>query len=89
MAAEEIKSSWQEYTEEQFRDFNEPDRHDGVVTHPEPDILECKVKWDSGSTVFNKASGCDGIPVQLFKTLEDDVIRVLLSTCQQIWKTQQ
>ena len=64
-------------------DINEPDNYDGVVSHPEPDILECKVKWDSGSTVFNKASGCDGIPVQLFKTLKDDAIKVLHSICQQ------
>ena len=71
------------------KDLNEPDYYDGVVSHPEPDILECEVKWALGSTAVNKASGCDGIPVELFKTLKDDAIKVLHSICQQIWKTQQ
>ena len=71
------------------KDLNELDNYDGVVSHPEPDILECEVKWALGSTAVNKASGCDGIPVELFKTLKDDAIKVLHSICQQIWKTQQ
>ena len=71
------------------KDLNELDYYDGVVSHPEPDILECEVKWSLGSTVVNIASGCDGIPVELFKTLKDDAIKVLHSTCPQIWKTQQ
>ena len=71
------------------KDLNEPDYYDDVVSHPEPDILECKVKWVLGSTAVNKASGCDGIPVDLFKTLKDDTIKVFHSVCQQIWKTQQ
>ena len=78
------------YAEELYRkDLNEPDNRDGVVSHPEPDILESEVKWALGSTVVNKASRCDGIPVELFKTLKDDVIKVLHSISQQIWKTQQ
>ena len=68
--------------------INEPDYYDYVISHPEPDILESKVKWALGSTAVNKASGCNGIPVELFKTLEDDAIKVLHSICQQIWKTQ-
>ena len=71
------------------KDLNEPDYYDGVISHPEPDILECEVKWVLGSTAVNKASGCDGIPVDLFKTLKDDAIKVFHSVCQQIWKTQQ
>ena len=71
------------------KDLNELDYYNGVVSHPEPDILECEVKWALGSTAVNKASGCDGIPVELFKTLKDDAIKVLHSICQQIWKTQQ
>ena len=71
------------------KDLNEPDYSDGVVSHPEPDILECEVKWVLGSTAVNKASGCDGIPVDLFKTLKDDTIKVFHSVCQQIWKTRQ
>ena len=71
------------------KDLNEPDFYLGVVSHPEPDILECEVKWSLGSTVVNIASGCDGIPVELFKTLKDGAIKVLHSICQQIWKTQQ
>ena len=71
------------------KDLNEPDNYDGVVSHPEADILECEVKWALGSAAVHKASGCDGIPVELFKTLKDDAIKVLHSICQQIWKTQQ
>ena len=71
------------------KDLNDPDYHDGVVSHPEPDILESEVKWTLGSTAINKASGCNGIPVELFKTLQDDAIKVLYSICQQIWKTQE
>ena len=71
------------------RDLNEPDCNYGVVSHPEPDILECEVKWTLGSTAVNKASGCDGIPVELFKILKDNAIKALHSICQQIWKTQQ
>ena len=70
-------------------DFHEPDNHNGVVSHPEPDILECEVKWTLGSPALNKASGRNGIPVKLFKTLKDNAIKVLHSICQQIWKTQQ
>ena len=87
---EEIKKRWKEYMEELYKkDLDEPDYYDGVVSHPESDILECEVKWDLGSTAVSKASGCDGIPVELFKTLKDDAIKVLHSICQQIWKTQQ
>ena len=88
--AEEIKKRWKEYTKELYkRDLNDPDYHDGVITHLEPDILECEVKWALGSTAANKASGEDGIPAELFKILKDDAIKVLHSICQQIWKTQQ
>ena len=88
--AEEIKKRWKEYMEELYKkDLNELDNYDGVVSHPEPDILESKVKWALGNTSFNKASGCNGIPVERFKTLKDDAIRVLCSIYQQIWKTQQ
>ena len=88
--AEEIKRRWKEYIEELHKkDLNNPDNHDGVVVHPEPDILECGVKWALGSTVVNKASGGDGITAELFKILKDDSIKVLHSICQQIWKTQQ
>ena len=87
--AEDIKR-WQEYTEELYkRDCCEPDNHDGVITHLEPDILECEVKWALGSITMNKASGGDGIPVELFQILKDDAVKVLDSICQQIWKTQQ
>ena len=87
--AEDIKR-WQEYTEELYkRDLHEPDNHDGVISHLEPDILECKVKWALGSITMNKASGGDGIPVELFQILkEDDAVEVLHSICQHIWKTQ-
>ena len=71
------------------KELNEPDYYDGVVSHPESDFLESEVKWALGSISVNKASGCDGIPVELFKTLKDDAIKVLHSICQQIWKTQQ
>ena len=90
VGTEEIKKRWKEYMEELYNeDLNEPDYYDGVVSHPEPDILECEVKWALGSTAVNKASGCDGIPVELFKTLKDDAIKVFHSVCQQTWKTQQ
>ena len=71
------------------KEFNEPGNYDGVVSHPEPDILECEVKWTLGSTAVNKASGCDEIPAELFRYLKEDAIKVLHSLCQQIWKTQQ
>ena len=88
--AEDIKKRWQEYTEELYKkDLYNPDNHDGVITHLEPDILECKVKWALGSITMNKASGGDGIPVEIFQILKDDVIKVLHLICQQIWKTQQ
>ena len=88
--AEDIKNSWQEYTEELYKkDFHDPDNHDGVIAHLDPDILECEVKWALGSITTNKASGGDGIPVELFQILEDDAVKVLHSTCQQIWKIQQ
>ena len=82
--AEDIKM-WQEYTEELYKkDLNDPDNHDGVITHLEPNILECKVKWALGSSTINKASGGDGIPVELFQILKDDTMKVLQSICQQI-----
>ena len=88
--AEDIKKRWQIYTEELYkRDLHDPDNHDGVTTHLEPDILECEVKWALGSITTNKASGGDGIPVELFQILKDDAVKVLHSICQQIWKTQQ
>ena len=88
--AEDIKKRWQDYTEELYKkDFHDTDDHDGVITHLEPDTLECKVKWALGSITMNKASGGDGIPVELFQILKDDVVKVLHSICQQIWKTQQ
>ena len=71
------------------KDLNDPDNHDGMITHLEPDILECKVKWALGSTTTNKASRCDRIPIKLFSILNDDAVKVLHSICQQIWKTQQ
>ena len=86
----DIKKRWQGYTEELYKkDLHDPDNHNGVITHLEPDILECKVKWASGSITTNKASGGDGIPIELFQILKDDVVKVLPSICQQIWKTQQ
>ena len=88
--AEEIKKRWQEYTVELYKkELNNPDNHSGVITHLEPDILECEVKWASGSITMSKASGGDGIPVGLLQTLKDDAVKVLHSICQQIWKTQQ
>ena len=85
---EDHKKRWQEYTEELHKkDLHDPDNHDGVITHLEPDILECKVKWALGSIPMNKASGGDGIPVELFKILKDDVVKVWHSILQQIWKT--
>ena len=81
---------WQEYTEELYKkDLHDPDNHDGVITHLEPDILECEVKWALGSITTNKASGGDRIPVELFQILKDDAMKVLHSICQQIWTTQQ
>ena len=86
--AEDIKKRWQEYTEELYRkDLHDPDNHDGVITHLEPDILEWEVKWALGNITMNKASGGDGIPVELFQTLKDDAVKVLHSICQKIWKT--
>ena len=88
--AEDIKKRWQEYTEELYKkDLHDPDNHDGVITHLEPDILECKVKWALGSITMNKARGGDGIPVELFQILKDDAVKVLHSIYQKIWKTQQ
>ena len=88
--AEDIEKRWQEYTEELYKkDLHDPGNHDGTITHLEPDILECKVKWALGNITINKASGGDGIPVELFQILKDDAVKVLHSICQQIWKTQQ
>ena len=88
--AEDIKKRWQEYTEELYKkDLHDPDNHHGVITRLEPDILEWEVKWSLGSITTNKASGGDGIPVELFQILKDDARKVLHSICQQIWKTQQ
>ena len=88
--AEDIKKTWQEYTEELYKnDLNDPDNHNGVVTHLESDILEREVKWDLVSITTNKASRGDGIPAELFQILKDDSIKVLHSICQQIWKTEQ
>ena len=86
--AEDIKKRWQEYTEELYKkDLQDPDNHDGVITHQEPDILDCEVKSALGSITMNKASGSDGIPVELFHILKDDAVTVLHSICQHIWKT--
>ena len=88
--AEDIKKRWQEYTEELCKkDLHDPCNHDGVITHVEPDNVECEVKWDLGSIITKKVSGGAGIPVELFQILKDDAVKVLHSTCQQIWKTQQ
>ena len=87
--AENIKKRWQEYTEELYKkDLHDQDNHDGVITHLEPYILECEVKWALGSITMNKASGGDGIPCELFQILKDYAVKVLHSICQQIWKTQ-
>ena len=87
--AEDIKKRWQEYTEELYKkDLHDPDNHDGVITHLEPDILEWEVKWTLGRVTVNKASGGDRIPVELFQILKDDAVKVLHSICQQIWKKQ-
>ena len=94
MEAEDIKKRWQEYTEELYKtNLHDPHNHDGVITHLEPDILECKVKWALGRInmtikYMNKASGGDGIPVELFQILKDDAVKVLHAICQQFWKTQ-
>ena len=83
--AEDIKKRWQEYTEEMYKkELHDPDNHDGVITHLEPDVLECEAKWVLGSITTNKASGGDGIPVELFQILKDDAVKVLHSICQQV-----
>ena len=87
--AEDTKKRWQEYTELYIKDLHDPDNHDGVITQLEPDILKCKVKWALESITTNKASGDDGIPVELFQILKDDAVKVLHSICRQIWETQQ
>ena len=88
--AEEIKKRWQEYTVELYKkDLHNPDNHDGMITHLESDILECEVKCALGNITTKKASGGDGIPVELFQILKDDAVKVLHSICQQVWKTQQ
>ena len=87
---EDIKKRWQEYTEKLYKkDLHDPDNHNGVITHLDPDILECEVKWALGSVTTNKASVGDGIPAELFQVLKNDAVKALHSTCQQIWKTQQ
>ena len=88
--AEDIKNRWQEYIKELYKtDFNDPDNHNGVITHLESDLLECEVKWALGSITLNKASGGDGILAELFQILKDDAVKVLHPICQQCWKTQQ
>ena len=88
--AEDIKKRWQGYTEELYKkDLHDTDNHDGVISHLEPDIVECEIKWTLGSITTNKASGGDGISVELFQILKADAVKVLHSICQQIWKTQQ
>ena len=88
--AEDIQKRWQEYTEELYKkDLHEPDNHDGLITHLEPDISECEVKWALESITTNKASGNDGIPVELFQILKVEAVKTLHSICQQVWKTQQ
>ena len=90
MEAEDIKKRWQEYTEELYKkDLHDPDNHDGMITNLEPNILKCGVKWAFGSITKNKASGDDGIPVELFQILKDDAVKLLHSICWEIWKTQQ
>ena len=85
---EDIKKRWQEYTELNKKDLHDPDNHDAVIIHLEPDILECEVKWALGSITMDKASGGGGIRVELFHILKDDAVKVLHSVCQKIWKTQ-
>ena len=88
--AKDIKNRWQKYIEELYKkDLHDPDNHDGVITHLEPNILKCEVKWALGSITTDKASGADGIPVELFQILRSDAVKVLYSICQQIWKTHQ
>ena len=88
--AEDIKKQWQEYTEEMYKKYlHDPDNHNDVITHLEPDILECEAKWALGSITTNKASGGEGIPAELFQILKDDSVKVLHSICQQSWKSQQ
>ena len=89
MEAEDIKTRWQEYTEELYKNLDDPDNHNGVITHLEPDIVECKVKWALGNITMNKVTGGNGTPVELLQILKDDAAKVLHSICQQIWKTQQ
>ena len=90
LTKEEDIKRWQEYTENLYKEnLHDPDNHDGVITHLEQDILECRVQWALGSITMNKASGGDGIPVELFQILKDDSVKVLHSICQHIWKTQQ
>ena len=87
--AEDIKKRWQEYTEELYkRDLHHPHNYEGVITHLEPDILDCKVNWVLGSIITNKSRGGDGIPAELFQVLKDDVVKVPHSICQPTWKTQ-
>ena len=86
---EDIKKRWQEYTELYKKDLHDPDDYDGMITHLEPDILECEVKWALGSITMKKASGSEGIPTELFQILKDDAVEVLHSICQKFWKTQQ
>ena len=86
--AEDIKKRWQEYTELYKKDLHDPDKHDGVIIHLEPDILKCRVKWALGNSTMNQVSGGDRIPVELFQILKDDAVKMLHSTCQQIWKSQ-
>jgi len=87
--AEDIQKRWQEYTELYKKDLHDPDNHNGVITNPEPDILECEVKWALGSITMNKGSRGDGVPVELIQILKDDAVKVLHPICQQIWRTQQ
>ena len=90
LKGEDIEKRWQEYTEKLYeKGLNDPENHDGMITHLEPDILERKVKWALGSITMNKASGGDGIPVELLQILKDDAVKVPHSICKQIWKTQQ
>ena len=87
--SKDFKKGWREFTELYKKDLNDPYYHDGVITHLEPDILECEVKWALGSIIVNKASGGNGIPAELFQILKDDAVKVLHSLCQQFWKTLQ